>query len=148
MLRGRLHFLEILGVAVSGGDKAQIIGRKVADRVAVHRQLRGARRGHDGEAFLLQFGQYRSADRLDLGDDVIGPVLLGRLAQLVAIEHGEHFACIGQLHGGRIVIAVAGDDIGAKPLGRDRELAPQFARAEQEDPGGVAHAASSAASSP
>ena len=148
MLRGRLHFLEILGVAISGGNEAQIIGRKVADRVAVHGQLRGARRGDDGEALFLQFGQYRSADRLDFGDDVIGPVLFGYTAQRLAIEHGEHLACIGQLHGGRIVIAVAGHDIGAEPLGRNHEFAPQLARAEQEDPGGVAHAASSEASSP
>ena len=90
----------------------------------------------------------RDEVRLDLGHDIVGIVPLYGCTQSFAIEHREHFARIGQLHRGRVVIGIAGHDIGPQPLGRDNEFAPQFAGAEQEDLGGVAHAASSEASSP
>ena len=113
--------------------------RQIADRIAVHRQLRRAGRWDDGKALVLQFRQHGCADRLDLGDDIVGPVLFRRFAQLFAVEHGEDFARIGQLHGRRIVIGIAGHDIGTQPLGRNDEFAAQLARTEQQDFRGMAH---------
>ncbi len=133
MLGSGAHFFQILGIAIARRRQPQIVCRKIADGIAVHRQLRRARGGHDGEALAFQFLQHRSADRLDLRHDVVGPMPLDRVAQLVAVEHREHLARIGHLHGGRVVVGVAGHDIGAQPLGRNNEFAPQFARTEQQD---------------
>ena len=51
--------------------------------------------------------------------------------QRLAVEHREHFERIGDLHRGRIGIAVAGDDAAAEALGGNGEFAAQLARAEQ-----------------
>ena len=86
-------------------------------------------------ALALQIGQHRGVDRLDLRHDEVGPVLLDRRAQRGAVEHREDFARVGDLHGRRIGIAVAGDDPAAEPLGGDGEFAAELARAEQHEGG-------------
>ena len=68
------------------------------------------------------------------GTTMIGPVALDRLAKPVAVEHGEDLGLVGDLHGGRAGIGIAGDHIGAEPLGGDGELLAELARAEQQDP--------------
>ncbi len=98
------------------------------------------RRRDDVISDRLDLGEHRGADRLDLGDDEIGVVLGDRGAQRDPVEHREYLTRIGDLHRGRIVIAVAGDDPAAEPLGRNDEFAPQFARTEQQDLGGGGHA--------
>ncbi len=78
------------------------------------------------------------------GHDIVGPVLLDRRAQRRAVEHREDLARVGQLHRRGIVVAVAGDDPAAEPLGGDGEFAAQFAGAEQHE-GGEIHGARLAA---
>ena len=92
-------------------------------------------------AFALELGQRRRVDRLDLGDDMVGAMLLDRRAQRRPVEHRENLARIGELHRRGIVVAVAGDHPAAEPLGRDRDFAPEFARPEQHD-GGKIHGGS------
>ena len=48
-----------------------------------------------------------------------------------AVEHREDLARVGDLHRGRIVVAVAGDHPAAEPLGGDGEFAAELAGAEQ-----------------
>ena len=85
----------------------------------------------------LELGQRRGVDRLDLGDDDVGLVLLDRGAKRLAVEHREHLERVGDLHRRRVGIAVAGDDPAAEALGGDREFAAELARAEQHQGGEV-----------
>ena len=124
-----------LGENVARGGQPQLLRREVADAVAVHGQLDGFRRRHDMPALALKFGQHRRVDRLDLGNDMVGAVLLDRAPQRRAVEHREDFARVGALHRRRIVIAVAGDHPAAEPFRGDREFAAKLARAKQEDRG-------------
>ena len=81
--------------------------------------------------------EHRRVDRLDLGDDEVGAMLLDRRAQRRAVEHREDFARVGDLHRRRVVVAVAGDDPAAEPLGGDGEFAAELARAEQHEGGKI-----------
>ena len=89
-------------------------------------------------------GQGRGVDRLDLGHDDVGPVLLDRGAERGAVEHREDFERVGKLHRRRVGVAVAGDDPAAEALGGDREFAAELARSEQHQ-GGEVHARAIAA---
>ena len=86
---------------------------------------------------LLQLGQRRGVDRLDLGDDDVGLVLLDRGAERLAVEHREDLERVGHLHRRRIGVAVAGDHPAAEPLGGDGEFAAELARAEQHQGGEI-----------
>ena len=121
--------------------------REIADAVAVHGQLHrhGARR--HAPALLFEIAQGCGVDRLDFGHDDVGPVLLDRGAHPRAVKHGKDLARVGHLHRRRVVVAVAGHDPAAEPLGSDGEFAAEFARAEKED-GRQVHAPSLARASP
>ena len=67
------------------------------------------------------------ADGFNLGHDDVGLVFLHYLLQLVAVEHVEHFALVGHLHGGGIVIAVAGNDVLSGPFSCNDKFLAQFA---------------------
>ena len=90
---------------------------------------------------VLELGQRGGVDRLDLGDDDVRLVLLDRFAQRRAVEHRKDLERIGDLHRRRILVAVAGDQPAAEPLGGDRELPAQLAGAEQHQSGGCMTAA-------
>src|SRR3546814_6260393 len=83
------------------------------------------------ETVVLDFGEDFVADRLDLGDDMIGTVLFDRGAQRVAVEHRKNLKRVGDLHRGRTGIAVTRDDMAAEALRRNHEFAAELARAEQ-----------------
>ena len=127
------------GSARCAGRASRRRASRIASRFIV--VARGAGGRDDVPALGLQRDQLLGADRLDLGHDMIGPVLLDRGAQRGAVEHREDLARVGDLHRRRAGIGIAGDDIGAEPLGRDDELAAELARAEQQDFGGEGHAA-------
>ena len=118
-------------------DEAELARGEIADPVAVHGQLDRLRRRRDAPPFLLELGQGRGVDRLDLRNDHVRLVLLDRFAERRAVEHREHLERVGDLHRGRILITVAGDHPAAEPLGGDRELPAQLAGAEQHQSGGV-----------
>ena len=65
--------------------QAEFARGKVADGIAVHRQLRRARRGDDVEALCFDLGEDFGTDRLDLGHDVVGLVPFDCGAQRVAV---------------------------------------------------------------
>jgi len=125
---------------VARGRQPKVARGKIADPVAIHRQLDRSGRGHDVPPFALERGEHVGVDRLDLGDDMIGAMLFDRAPQRRPVEHREDFARVGELHRGSIVVAVAGDHPASEPLGGNRHFAPQFARSEQHD-GGEIHGA-------
>src|SRR3546814_2409410 len=55
--RGGPQRLARFGIFEGRGGEPQFARREVADRVAVHRQLRRARRGDDMETVVLDFGE-------------------------------------------------------------------------------------------
>ena len=139
MRGGVMHLLEALGEAVKRGREAQFLGGERADRVAVHRHLRGAGGRDDDPALGLQRLQFLGPDRLDLRHDKIRPVRFDRSAQRRAVEHRENRGGIRHLHRRRAGIGIAGDDKSAEPLGGDGEFAAELAGAEQQDLGGEGH---------
>ena len=58
------------------------------------------------------------------------------LAQPRAVEHGQHMAAIGHLHGRRIRVAIAGDDLEAEALKFDNHFFAQLARSAEQGAGG------------
>ena len=135
-LRRGDRFVAALREPVLGGDQAELVRGEVADAVAVHGQLHRFGGGRDAPPFLFELGQRRRVDRLDLGDDDVGLVLLDRGAERFSVEHRKDLERVGELHCRRVGIAVARDHPAAQALGRDRELAAQFARAQQHQGGG------------
>jgi hypothetical protein len=67
-------------------------------------------------------------------------------AERRAIEHRKDLGLVGKLHRRRAGIAVAGDDMGAEPLGGDDELAAELPGTEEQDFGGGGHGRHSTAS--
>ena len=142
MFGGLDHLVERRREAEARGAQAEPSGGEIADAVAVERHHRRARRGHDVHPDRLDLFEHLGADRLDLGDDIIGLVALDRGAQQFLVEHREDLGFVGDLHRRRAGIGVARDDIGAEALGRDGEFLAELARAEEEDLRGVRHRAS------
>ena len=131
-LRGGLLQLVVRRrVEIAGGLQPQLLGRKVADGFAVHREVDGAGARHDLHARLFELVEPFGADRLDFGHDDVGTVFPDGGGQRVAVEHVKHFACVGDLHGGGARIRVAGDDGLSQPLRRDHEFLAQLTRTEQ-----------------
>ncbi len=125
------------GEAVLRGGEAKLARGKVADAVAVHGQLHRLGGGGHAPAFVLQRSQSGGVDHLELGHDDVGLVLLDRGAERLAVEHREDFAGVGELHRGRVGVAVAGDDPAAEALGGDGEFAAELARSEQHQGGEI-----------
>ncbi|MFT3683711.1 MAG: hypothetical protein QM783_02095 [Phycisphaerales bacterium] len=110
----------------------------MASRFMVRSAARG---GDDADPIFLNVDEALGANGLDFGDGVEGAALLlgdrGVLAdgllESIAVEHVEDFVIIGDLHGGRAGVRVAGDDAAAEALGGDHDLLAEFTRAEQEE---------------
>ena len=111
-----------VGEAVRGGRQAQLLRREPPDAFAVHGNLRRPRGGDDGEALALQREQSLRRDGLNLGDNEVGPLVLGDFAQGVAVEHIDDVGPVRDLHGGRIGIAVHGDDFDPQSLQLDDDF--------------------------
>ena len=58
-------------------------------------------------------------------------------AQGRAVEHGDHVAAIGHLHGRRVRVAVHRNHFAAKPHQFDDDFLAEFATAKKHHPGGV-----------
>ena len=82
---------------------------------------------------LLEVVEAFGADRLDFGDDHVGAVPGHGGGERIAVEHREHLAGVGHLHGRGACIGIARHDGLSQPLRRDYELLAQFARTEQHD---------------
>ncbi len=136
VLGSRECFLAVLGEAIAGGDEAELARGELANPVAVHRQPDRPGRRRDAPAFLLELDERRGVDRLELGDDDVGLVLLDRGAKRGAVEHREDLERVGHLHRRGVGVAVARDHPAAEALGGDGELAAELARAEQHQGGG------------
>ena len=122
-----LEFLERLGVEILGRTQAQLFRGQVADSPTVHGVVDGTSRRHHLHSLLLKLEEALGTDGLNLGHNDIGLMLLHHSLQRIAVKHGKHLALVGHLHGWRIVVAVAGDDILASPLGGNHKLFAQFA---------------------
>ena len=108
-----------LGVVVLGRAQSQLLGGQVAYGAPVHGEVHGAGRRHHLYALLLELEEALGAYGLDLGHDDVGLVLTDDGLEGVAVEHVQHFALVGHLHGGRVVVAVAGNDVLPGPHGGD-----------------------------
>ena len=128
-----LQFGERRGVEITGGLQPQLPGGKVADGLAVHREIDGAGARHDLDALAFEVVEAFGADRLDLGDDDVGAVPGHGGGERIAVEPREHLAGVGHLHGRGACIGIARHDGLSQPLRRDYELLAQFARTEQHD---------------
>ena len=127
-----LQFIETFGVEVAGRLQSQLLGRQVADRLAVHREVHGPGARHDLHAPALEIVEPFGADRLDLGDDDVGVVALHDGRQRIAVEHVEDLRSVGHLHGRGSGVTVAGHDGLAEPLRGNHEFLAQLSRAEQQ----------------
>ena len=135
MIGGSDRLLTTLRKAVTAGFQPQFARGELADAVAVHGQTGRPGRWCDAPALRLECGQRRRIDRLDFGNDHVGPVLLHRRPKRRAIKHREDLASVRHLHRRSPVIPVAGDHLATQPLGGYGELPAKLARAQQHQSG-------------
>jgi hypothetical protein len=76
-------------------------------------------------------------DRLDFRHHEIRAFGLDQAAQRGAVEHVDHMAAMGDLHGRRAGIAVHRDHFDREPLQFDRHFLAELARAEEQHAQGV-----------
>ena len=76
-----------------------------------HGELGGERRRDARVALLLQRHQRVRRDGLNLRHDKVGLLLGHDTADGVAVQHGEDVRAVGDLHGGGVLVAVAGDHL-------------------------------------
>ena len=133
----RQVLLPVAGETVGRRVQAQLFRRQPADAFAVHGQAGGAGGGHHGDAFLLQLEQLVGGDGLDLRHDEVRPLLFHHAPYRGAVEHVDHVAAVGHLHGRRVGVAVHGDHFAAQPHQLDADLFAQFAGAQQQHASGA-----------
>ena len=116
--------------------QAQLLGGESTDALAVHGEVGRAGGRHHVQALGLELHEHVGGDRLDLGHHQVRLLLCDHGAECRTVEHRQDVAAVCDLHGGRVGVAVARDDLAPQPLELDGHLLAQFARAEQEDTGG------------
>ena len=131
--RGEIFLLR-LRETISGGRNAEFLRCEPADAFAIHGQARRPRGRHDVVALAFQFHQCRRRDGFDFRHDQARSFRLDHRAQRFAIQHVDGPAAMRDLHGGRIGVAVDGDDFNAEALQGNHDLLAQFPRAEQHHP--------------
>ena len=99
---------------------------KYPDVQTVIDEIHGAGGRHHLDALFLELKQALRTDGLDLGHDDVGLVFLHHGLEGIAVEHGEHLALVGHLHGRCVVITVAGDHILSCAHGGYHELLTEF----------------------
>ena len=132
------RILQLRGAAricVAGGAQPKPVRRKVADGVAVHREVGRSRARDHGLAALLEREQLCRADRLDLRHHEVRLVPPDDPAQRCAVEHVDDLVSVCHLHRRRARVAVHGDHAAPEPLGADHRFLAEFARAEEEQGG-------------
>jgi len=112
---------------VGRGRELELFGGEAADALAVHGEFGGAGGGDDALALLLEFHEDVGGDGLDLWHDEVGLLEGDDAAQRHGVEHGEDVAAVGDLHGGGVVVAVAGDDFAAEALELDGDFLAELA---------------------
>jgi len=98
------------------------------------RVLRGVRK-HLDIAALGHHDQRIGRDDARLGDDVARVLLLDESGELFGVVHLDDGGAVGHAVRGRVRIAVDSDDVRPETLERQRQLAAQFARAQQHHRG-------------
>ena len=137
LVHGGAAFGLAISETIGRGGQAQILRCKSPDALAVHGDLRGARRGNDGEAFGLKCAQCVRSNRLYFRDDQIRPLFFGNFPQSLSVQHIDDIGAVGDLHGGRIGIAVHGNDFDAQPLQLNHNFLTQLPTAAHHDFGGT-----------
>ena len=112
---------------VSGRAQPQFLGGEVAYGPPVHSVVDGACARHHLHSLPLVVEQALGAYGFNLRHNDVGLVSGHGSVEGVAVEHAEHIALIGHLHGRGAGIAVASHDILPCPLGCNDELTAQFA---------------------
>ena len=105
------EFFEGAGVVIACRFESELLGGEVANGLAVHGEIDGACGGGNLYAALLEVVEPFGADGFYLGDDDVGLVLVHGTFEGVAVEHGEDFAFVGDLHGGCSGIGIARYDV-------------------------------------
>jgi hypothetical protein len=129
----RPQLVERGGIAIAGRAQAKLAGGEIADRFAVHREIRRPRGRHDLNPLLLVIVESLGADRLDLRHDNVRLMLCDDGVERLAIEHVDHLAPVGHLLRGGVVVTIDGDDPMAEAFDGDHELLPQLPAAQQHD---------------
>ena len=83
-------------------------------------------------SLLLQFDEFRRRNRFDFRNDVVGLLKFDNLAERLCIEHVDDMTSVGDLHRGRVRIAVNRDHFDSESLHFNRDFFSQFARSEQK----------------
>ena len=122
-----LKLIKRLGIEILSRAQSQLLGGKVANGATVHGVVHGAGRRNHLNAFALKVEETFGTDGLNLRHNDVGMVLLHNGSQRITVEHGENLALVGNLHGWRLIVTVASNDILASPFGGNRKLLAQFA---------------------
>ena len=97
--------------AIRRGRNCKLLCYQSANAFAVHCELRGPRTGHDVKAFVFEFDKGLCRNRFDLRHDVIWALYFDHSSKFNLIEHRKSITPIGYLHGRRIRIAIARDNL-------------------------------------
>ena len=88
-------------------------------------------------SFPLEFDQGRRGDGFHLRDDPVRFFRFDDGPERRAVKHVDDMAAVGDMHGGRVGIAVHRNDFDAEALQFDDDFLAELTRAEQQGlPGG------------
>ena len=130
MLHRRKELIVVVGELISRCRQAQFLCRQTTYRLTVHRQESRVGSGYDTIAFFLQLHQRGCSNRLHLRDNECRFFLFDHAAQCLAVQHIEYMAAMSNLHGRRVGILIARNDLHAIALQFDGYFFSEFARAQ------------------
>jgi len=91
---GTLNLVKALSIPIPRRRQTQLVRGQIADRIAVHGQLRRARGGNDIESLIFELRENLGPDCLNLGHDQVRLVTFDRSAQGRPIEHRKNLAIV------------------------------------------------------
>ena len=127
LVGGTPEFVIRLGVEIFRRAQPQFLGGKVANGTAVHGIVHCLGTGHHLHPLPLIVEKAFGAYGLYLRHNDVGAVLAHHGIEGLAVEHGEHLALVGHLHGRCPLISVASHHILSRPLGGNDKFLAQFA---------------------
>ena len=126
---------EGVGKVVRRGWQVQLFGCQATNAFAVHGQRSSAGSRDYVETFSFQLDQGGSGDGFDFRNDKVRLFCFDHGTQGGAIEHVDHVAAVGNLHGRCIGVAVNGDHFDPQTLQFDDNFFAQLTAATQHDAG-------------
>ncbi len=112
--------------------EAELFGREAADSFTIHGKESSAGCWSNVVALFLELHEHRGGNRLNFGYDMVGVLEFYHPSQSFGVEHIDHMAAVGYLHGGGAGVAVYGYHFNAQALELDSHFFAELAAAEQE----------------